>query len=162
MTAPVTEDDIVQGAVKYLQSKPEIIAVLGAYTGTTIPFLFQRRLWVEMEGTSSTACLVFSDGGWSSANLHNSARFPRLSLEIWADPIRDSQNNVTDPGEVWRRINRAYKTIDRYLHRPQGGDQMWGSVRTIDSTRMAEPTAYEVPDGDGLLRLLVSYAVTEA
>lgn len=161
MTTPVADDDIVQGAIKFLQAQPDVLAVLGSYPGTTVPYLFQRKLWVDVEGTSSTACLLFSEGGWTGSNLYNTMRFPRLSMEIWADPLRDGQNNVTDPGEVWRRANRAYQVIDQHLHRPQGGRQWWGSLRTIDCVRMAEPTVYEVPDGDGLIRLLVSYAVTE-
>lgn len=161
MTTPVNTDDIVQGAVKYLQSKPAVLSVLGTFEGSTVPYLFQRRMWAEMEGSSSTACMLYSDGGWTSANNHNTLRFPRLSVEIWADPIRDSQRNVTDPGEVWRRINHAYAVIDKVLHRAAGGQQYWGTVRTVDCVRLAEPTTYEVPDGDGLLRLLVSYAVTE-
>lgn len=161
MTTPVNTDDIVQGAVKYLSAKPAVLAVLGTFEGSTVPYLFQRRMWAEMEGSSSTACMIYSDGGWTSANNHNTLRFPRLSIEIWADPIRDSTNNVTDPGEVWRRIDHAYMVIDTFLHRAAGGEQFWGTVRTVDCVRLTEPLTYEVPDGDGLLRLLVSYAVTQ-
>ncbi len=160
MSAPVTSDDVVQGAVKFLTAQAAVRNVLGTYPGTTTPYLFQRKMWVQLEGTSSTACMLYSDGGWTSANLHNTLRFPRLSVEIWADPLRDDQSNVTDPGEVWRRAGRAFDVIDRHLHRAQGGQQYWGTVRTIDSVRLAEPTTYEVPDGDGLIRTLVSYAVT--
>ncbi len=161
MTTPVEADDVVQGVVKYLQSQPAVVATLGTFEGTTSPWLFQRRMWAEIEGSSSTACMLYSDGGWTSANNHNTLRFPRLSMEIWADPLRDSQNNVTNPAEVWRRINRTYHIIDSYLHRPQGGTVYWGTVRTVDCVRLAEPTSYEVPDGDGTIRLMVSYAVTE-
>lgn len=159
MTTPVETDDIVQGCVKFLQSKPDVRAVLGGYEGTNVAWLFQHRMWVDVEGTSSTAAMIGRDGGWAGANLHNTMRFPRVTMEIWADPLRDDGRNAVDPGEVYRRIDRAYEVIDSYLHRPQGGQQMWGTVRTLDCTRLTEPTVYEVPDGDGLLRLLVAYAV---
>ncbi len=162
MTSPVDTDDVVQGAVKYLQAQPPVLAVLGSFEGSSSPWLFQRRMWAEIEGSSSAAAMLYSDGGWTSANPHNTMRFPILSLEIWVDPLRDSQNNVSNPSEVWRRMNHIYKVIDGYLHRPQGGQQYWGTVRTVACVRMTEPTIYEVPDGDGVLRGLVSYAVSEA
>jgi hypothetical protein len=125
VTTPVADDDIVSGATAYLMAQPEVLAVLGTYPGTTVPYLFQRRMWAEMKASSSTACMIWSEGGWTAANLHNTLRFPRLSVEIWTDPLRDGQNNVIDPGEVYRRSNRAFTVIDSFLHRPQGGTQWW-------------------------------------
>lgn len=161
MTTPVEVDDIVQGAVKYLQAQPAVRAVLGGYEGTDVAWLFQHKMWVDVEGTSSTAAMIGRDGGWAGANLHNTMRFPMLTMEIWADPIRDDGKNVVDPGEVYRRIEATFAVLDSFLHRPQGGEQRWGTVRTVSCVRMTEPTIYEVPDGDGLLRLLTSYAVAQ-
>lgn len=161
MTTPVDEDDIVQGAVKWLQDFPDVRAVLGSSADGS-PWLFQHRLWVVMEGTQSTAAAIIDAGGWGAPNPHNTMRFPRLSLEISADPIRDAGNNIIDPGEVSRRIKKAYKAIDARLHRPQGGEQWWGQIRTTGCTRLIEPSVYPVPDGGGLLRLTTTYAVTEA
>lgn len=160
MTAPVEDDDLVQGVVTYLLGKSDIGDVLGSYPDGT-PYLFQHRLWTEMENSQSTAAVLMRDGGWTGPNQHNSLHFPRLTMDIWADPLRDAGNNVTDPGEVYRRINRAFKVIDRHLHRPQGGEQWWGEIRSIACIRMTEPSIYPVPDGDGLLRLVTSYGVTE-
>lgn len=160
MTTPVDTDDVVQGCVKFLLAQARVRAVLGTDDGTTEPWLFQHKMWTDVEGTSSTACLIGRDGGWAAPNLYNTMRFPRITLEVWADPQRDMHRNVTDPGEVWRRIEHTYEVIDEHLHRPMGGQQYWGTLRVIDCVRSTEPTIYEVPDGDGLLRLLTSYAVT--
>lgn len=161
MSGPVNRDHLVQGCVKWLSTFPDILAVVGSYPLSSVPYLFQHKLWAEMEGSQSTAAVIGREGGWAGANLHNTLRFPRLALEIWADPLRDEGGNVTDPGEVWRRIDAAWSAFDRRLHRPQGQTQMWGQVRTIAASRLNEPVVYEVPDGDGLLRLLVYYAITE-
>lgn len=160
MTTPVDADDIVQGAVKWLQNFPDVRAVLGGTDSS--PWLFQHQLWVVAEGTQSTAAVIIDAGGWGGPNPHNTMRFPRLSLEISADPIRDAGNNIIDPGEVNRRIKHAYRVIDAHLHRPQGGEQWWGQIRTIGCTRLIEPSVYPVPAGGGLLRLTATYAVTEA
>lgn len=156
MSGPVTRDDLVQGAVKYLLAQPSVLAVLGT-TDAGTPRLFQYELFGVMEGTGSTAAVIGRGGGWDGGNEHNTTRFPRLTLELWADPMRD----VTKPGEVWRRIDAALDAFDRVLHRPQGGEQWWGTVRTISCVRGSEPLVYPVPDGDGLLRGIAYYFVEQ-
>ncbi len=160
MSTPVNTDDLVQGAVINLLLQPSVVAVLGA-TPAGSPWLFQHALYVAVEGTSSTAAVIRRAGGWAGANEHNTMSFPRLSLELYCDPQRDSGKNITDPGEVWRRIDAAYQAFDRVLHRPQGGEQWWGEIRTSSCSRLAEPTMYAVPDGNGLLRAQVFYAVEQ-
>lgn len=161
MAAPVDTDHLVQGVVKWLQGFSDVLEVLGATTVSHVPYLFQTNLWVTMEGSQSTAAVFSRAGGWAGPNLHNTMRFPRIQLEIFADPLRDTGNRVTDPGEVERRIDAVHKIIDRHLHRPQNGVQWWGSVRTIGCTRLAEPTVYPVPEGGGLQRLQAFYGVIE-
>lgn len=161
MTTPVATDDLVQGATKYLQGFDDVLAALGSYAATTTPWLFQHELWVAMEGTQSTAAVLAPGGGWAGPNEHNTLRFERLSVEVWADPRRDSTGNIIEPGEVYRRIDAAYLALDSHLHRPQSGTQMWGTVRTVSCTRLVEPLTYAVPDGNGLLRLQVFYGVVQ-
>lgn len=161
MSTPVDNDTIAQGAVMYLSGFDDVLDVLGTFPNTTTPYLFQQSLWVAMEGTSSTAAVLSRAGGWAGPNVHNTLRFPRLQLEMYCDPLRDDDGNVTDPAEAERRIEAAYRVLDSHLHRPQSGIQMWGAVRTIACARQVEPVVYPVPDGGGLLRLLVFYGVTE-
>lgn len=157
------QDDIVQATVKHLIGFPDVLAVLDSFEvdGGSMPGLWQYRLFAQMEGTSGTACVIDSDGGWAGANPHNTLRFPRLMVTIWADPIRDMGSNAVDPGEVQRRAIRAFWAVDARLHRPQGGSQLWGSLRTVDCVRLTEPTMYVVPDGDGLVRCAGYYAITQ-
>lgn len=161
MTAPVADDDIVQGCVKWLLQFPDVLAVLGTSPEDGSPLLTQHRLYRVMESTQSTAAVVIHAGGWAGPNGHNTMRFPRLSLEITVDPIRDAGNNAIDPGEANRRITKAYKAIDAHLHRPQGGVQYWGDIRTIGCARQGEPTIYAISDGGGSIRLQVFYGVIE-
>jgi hypothetical protein len=161
LSTPVDADDLVQGAVKYLTPLPDIRAVLGRYPMADEPYLFQHQWWVNLEGTGSTGLRVFRDGGWSTPNLHNTMRFHRLGLELHCDPLRDTDKNTVEPGETYRRIEAAYRAVDRRMHRPQGGDMWWGTRITMACLRLAEPVVTTVPEGDGMLRLLVFYGVTE-
>lgn len=159
MTQPL--DDLIQGAVKYLAGFSDVLAVLGAFTDNT-PYLFQHELWTDMEGSGSTAAVVRRAGSWSGGNPHNRLRFPRIAVDLWADPHRDANHNITQPGEVYRRLETVYFAVDDHLHRPTGDTQMWGDVRTIGCLRLGEPTEpLAVGDGDGLLRQTVYYAVSQ-
>lgn len=161
MTAPVTARDVVAGCAAYLRSIPEVRAVVGAASDTGAPYIFQHETWVVMENTQTNAITVRRTGGWAGPNTHNTLRFPRLTIDITVDPIRDGGNNAIKPGEAQQRMQVVFDTVDRHLHRPAGGAQMWGTVRTIDCIRLAEPQPFALPDGNGLLRMSVQYAVTE-
>lgn len=159
MSAP--DDDLVQGAVKYLADFADVVAVLGMF-GDGTPYLFQHELWAELEGTGGTAAVIRRAGSWSGANPHNRLRFPRIALDLWADPLRDPAGHTSQPGEVHRRLEGVYFVFDDRLHRPTGDTQMWGEIRTIGCLRLGEPTEpLAVADGDGLLRQTVYYAVSQ-
>lgn len=158
---PVTDDDIVAGCVKYLQTFPDLIALLGHFPDGK-PYLFQHTLLDNIEGTQAVAAVIANAGGWGGANLHNTMQFPRLSLELTVDPLRNSAGGVRNPGETVRRATAVWRVFDSYLHRPQGGEQWWGSLRTIACTRGADPALYPIGDGQGMVRLQVFYQVTQA
>jgi hypothetical protein len=161
MTTPVNDDDLVQGCVKWLLDEDDVHRVLGVFPQTNVPWLYQHTLWNRIEGTQSQAAVIARAGGWAGANDYNTLRFPRLSLEIYVDPIRDSGGNQTMPGETNRRIEQVWRVFDNLLHRPSPDTVMWGDIRVITSTRLGEPTVYVVPDGDGSLRLQQYYAITQ-
>lgn len=160
MSTPIATDDLAQGASTWLATFPDVLAVLGV-NDDDVPLLFQNTPFGRIECTQSTALVLSQMGGWAGPNDFNTMRFPRLSVEIYVDPLRDSMNNPIDPGEAHRRASNAFNVIDRRLHRPQSGVQMWGTVRTIACLRLGEPNVFGVPGGDGMLRLHVFYGVTQ-
>ncbi len=157
MTTP-TVDDLVQGITKHLLAQPALVNALGRTPGGS-PMLFQHQLYTPVEGTSASAIVLSSAGAWATANTYNTVRFPRLLIEMYCDPKRDMGRNTVDPGEVYRRVDSLFGILDRILHRPQGGTQYWGTVRTISCVRSGEPRPYRVPDGDGLMRAELYYSI---
>lgn len=162
MSAPVVADDIVTGAVTFLLDKPDVVGCVSRINlgGQYAPAIWPYQLWAVLENSGATACVLSSDGGWAGANLHNTLRFPRLQVSIWADPLRDP-NAGMDVGETRRRAERAWSAVDRHLHRTAGDAVMFGGLRVIESTRLTEPVDLLVPDGDGLLELRSYYAITQ-
>lgn len=162
MSVTATED-IVTGSCRYLRSKPEVLDAVDVFNiqGRPTPGIFSYQLWVpKMEGSQSTAIVVQHDGGWAAPNQHNTLRFPRLLLSVWADPLRDDQGNNND-SRVQSRANACFEIADKYLHLAAGGTVMFGSIRVVDCVRLTEPTIASVPDGDGLVHLQAYYAVTQ-
>lgn len=159
MSSPVMTDDVVQGVCKWLATFDDVTSLLGSASDGS-PYIFQDTLHAVMEGTQHAAIVLSTMGGWAAPNNYNTAEFPRLLLDLWVDPIRDSSNNYIELAETRRRARQIYIALNWHLHRPQVGDPVyWGTVRTIGCTRLGEVVIASVPDGDGLIRAQVFYGV---
>lgn len=162
MATPVDTDDLAQGVCIWLASFSDVLAELGAADDAS-PWLFQQKLHAVVEGSQSAAAVLSSfHGGWAAPNLHNTAEFPRLLLDLWVDPVRDLEHDYIELAETFRRARQVYAVLNRHLHRSTAEVVWWGTVRILGSTRLGEPVAAEVPDGDGMIRLQVYYAVMMA
>lgn len=163
MTTPVPSGlDVISGCAVYLSAQTVLTDLLGKFESDDEPFLFQDEIrMVELEGTQKAAVVVADGGSWSSGNEHNTMEFPRLRIDLYVDPLRDADLNYVEPAETMRRGRLIWKVINSLLHRPQGGTQMWGGVRTLSCVKLARPEPYPVTDGDGMLRFMGFFAVAE-
>lgn len=162
MTTPVPSGlDVISGCAEYLSAQSVLTDLLGKFDDGD-PYLFQDEIrFVELEGTQKTALVVCDGGSWNSGNEHNTMEFPRLRIDLYVDPLRDDDLNYVEPAETMRRGRRIWKVVDSLLHRPQGGTQMWGQVRTLSCVKLGRPEPYPVTDGDGMLRFMGFFAVVE-
>lgn len=149
--------DIVTSAIQFLKTFPEVTAALGSDKVWT-SWLFDRRLYARYEGTSKTAVVLSTAGGWTSPNAYSTVRFPRLRVEIYTDPTRDGAGAVVTRDAEARALD-VFDLVDRRLHNTSGHDVMWGGQRVIASTRLSEPEVFDVPDGDGAVRCEVYYGL---
>jgi hypothetical protein len=164
LSAPATLD-VALAARRFLAAIPACRAVLGpsgADTESTV-WLFTRSMSVVVEGTSRCAAVLSVAGPWARPNEHNTARFPRLQLEIFADPSRSGGAITTRDAEA--RAWAAWDPFDKVLHRPRGFSEMWGAkdsdlgLRVWGSLRTSDPDTFPTPDWDGGQRLLVHYGL---
>lgn len=154
--------DIVAAARKYLATNPGLFTVLGSDSTWDI-WLFQEKLYSRVESSGKTACVLKQLNGWTTPNTYNTARFPRLQTQFFADPDRDSKNNVESPLSAKDKIFAAHAVIDLMLHNVSGQSRFWPSfddcdaVRVNSSVRSGELDFGPVIDGDGMLQASVTY-----
>lgn len=155
--------DVVAAAQNYLASDSTLVALLGSSTAYAT-WIFQgidetTEPWVNMEGTGKACVMVWQQGGWTAPNLHNNMHFPKLNVEVFADPLRDAMGNV-----ISRDIRSIFKPIwdelDRLLHRPQGGSLLWGDLWINNTIALEEWDVFPWSDADGVKISRKSFAVT--
>jgi hypothetical protein len=116
-------------------------------------------------GTNRCAVLLSSVRSWGSPNRHNTARFPQLQVEIYADLTRDAVN-APDQRIPQRRAEDVWKVIDPVFHRPGRRGQQLGSgdgtLFVVSTLRGSEPRIEDIPESDGSVRLTVDYNVEMA
>lgn len=158
-------DDVASGVWWYLTSLPDVLAAVGSFPAddpdnANVPWIFVRNQLARMEdmsvvkGSQAVSLVCINMGQSSTPSPSFSARFQRLEVDIWVDPLRDAMGNVTNPSETEGRGNSVFGIIDSHLHRvaTDQNTQQWGDLITVASIRMTEPVWYVVPDGDGLIR----------
>lgn len=127
----------------------------------------QRRI-----ENSQKCAIVFTEGQpWTSRNEHNTAYFPTLVMDIWADPTRNSDRSVKryDADDkivtIARSINRLLHTVNNsvpsespaWMGAP-GMPRIWGtadeiSTRTgllvVSSLQSSGPDFNDMANNDG-------------
>lgn len=152
--------ELLEAAVIYLSSKSSITSKIGK-DKVFSTWIFQKRLYLgkTLEGSGKVAVVLNVEGGWDAPNRHNNMSFPRLRVDIWADPDRNSAHSmVIDNAED--KAREAFRAIDKYLHRPQGVESPWGTLRVLTSHRLGEIEFSAVTDGDGVQMGRVFYGLT--
>jgi hypothetical protein len=169
MTLPLVASatvDVALAARRRLAAVEAVRAVLGPVGGGSeaSTWLFHDEFGVVVEGSSSTAAVVSVAGAWARPNSHNTARFPRLRLELIADASRDAGLIVRRDAES--RLWAAWEPFDTELHRPMGFDETWGRVDTDRGLRvwgsqlLSHPDVLDVADFDGGKKLICHYGLS--
>jgi hypothetical protein len=152
-------DDIVQGVYKYLLGFSDVVNLLGASDDGT-PFLYNGNIYHRMAGTQSCAIVVSSGSGWAAPNTSNTAEFPRIQIDVWSDPPRDDQGQVTQPTEARTRAFAVYQQLNAHLHVPFSKLINFGGITAFGSIRLGEPGWLQNYDSDQVGKLTVFYGIS--
>lgn len=116
-----------------------------------------------VEGTGKCAVVLSSRGTWTAPNMHNTAKFPALQVEIFADCTRDSSAAIIAE-DADRKCSQVYGVLDSLFH-DVGSETIsspWPLGFVVASClRSSELTISDVPEGDGSVRGIVYYAVVQ-
>lgn len=140
--------DVTGAAFYRLCREPTILSAVDTW-------LYRHKLPVIIEGSGRAAAVLSQAGGWRQASLHNTARFPKLRVEIFQDSSPNKLNAESRAYDTW-------VPFDRILHQPRGLAEIWGDVRVIGSVRQSEPDIFPVTDGESAALLVADYALTIA
>jgi hypothetical protein len=137
-------DDHVKGCTKYLLSIPQITNLVGQYDNGT-PFIFQEEIIQNMNGISAkwpenpvTAIVVKGSGTWGTPSPQTTERFPKLTIEIWADPPRGMDGKVTRPRDARLAADYLYNIMDSYLNFTSSEVVMFGTQPVWRSYRLGD------------------------
>jgi hypothetical protein len=160
------ETDLAVAAHRMLSAVPGVIGALGSSSfGSPVGvWLFVRELQVVVEGSGQAAAVLREEGAWNRPNQHNTARFPRLSVEIFADSSRDATGAISRQ-DAEPRARIVWKQFQTVLHRVSGFSEVWGrtsddpGLRVWGSQLMSSPEVYQVNDWDGGVRLQAHFGL---
>lgn len=155
-----------------LASQPSVIALIGTAPDWG-PAVFNDEPTVTVENSQKALIVVTESGSWAGANLHNTASFPRLIVDIWADPDRNPDKSVRVQNAK-EKINAVHKEVKKFLHTVNMSDDegrpiMWGTPEQIEdrtgyrihgSQFLTGPEFYPVRDGNGAFMGTFIYGVS--
>ena len=158
-------------ARNYLAEKTDLTALLGS-SAVFPAWIFVDTPEVNIESTGKAMVVVSVLDGWAGANEHNTAAFPRITIDIWVDPTRNPDGSVRRK-DAKARAEVIYKSINKYLHLvskslPDGSSIFWGTlpqienktgVRIVSSVRDAEPSYAPAFDDQGAYMATLRYNV---
>jgi len=162
---------LAYAARNLLAQFPSVTSLLGV-DELDDPMLYPNRPEATVENTGKCLVVIRVDGGWG-ANQHNTARFPTLVVDIWADPTRNSDGSV-QMQDASLKAEAVFKAIDKILHQvnnslPGGGAIYWGTltqitnktgVRITSSSRTNDPDERPAFDDQGAVIWQVRYNVS--
>jgi hypothetical protein len=136
------------------------------------PWVFEGRPLVPIENTQKALIVITHGDGWDTPNSHNTMEFPRLTVDVWADPTRNPDLSVQTP-DAKDKIITVFRRLDKVLHlidRGNGGRAIWwgtadeidsrSGIRIIGSIRLTEPEFFPIQDVDHGWMGRVEYGVT--
>jgi hypothetical protein len=149
-------------AVRYLLGIPEVVAAVGKFDLTQIPFIFLDDMLVNLEEDqyNAVSAIVIEDGGPIAMPGLSRFRNRRITVQIWANGTRDGMGNLVDPKTVEDKIYDTFKVVDFYMHRTDPAPVMWWTTPTFACERIGDiskPVA--ISDGDGIKTATVNYSV---
>ena len=156
----------------YLAQDAGLRELLGRSISWDTWIFYENPINVKVENTGKCLLVINEDGTWTSPNDHNTMRFPRVYIDIWADPTRNEDRSVK-VNDAKSKIERIQKLLDKHLHLTDAGTRqgmpyIWGTTDQVASKtgvvvagshRVDGPTLSPIRDTDGAYMGRMTYGV---
>lgn len=151
----------------YLRQQDDLVAMVGKSQNFPV-WIWADKPLGKIEGYGKVApqrsalIVITENNGWAQSNAHNTLRFPRVYVDVWADPTRnpDGSVRVQDADD---KIDAIQRKVMKYLHLvdmggPNGMPVCWGTAEQMatftgsilsSSSKNQDPVYSDVRDGDG-------------
>lgn len=158
---------LAQDIQNYLRQQEDLTELVGTSKN------FSSWIWADkplgkIEGYGKIApqrsalIVIVEDNGWAQPNDHNTLRFPRVYIDVWADPTRNPDGSV-QMQDADDKIDAIHRKVMKYLHLVDMGDRngmpvCWGTKEQMEtwtgsiissSSKNQEPVYSDVRDGNG-------------
>jgi hypothetical protein len=134
-------------------------------------WVFDTKPFGRIENSQQCSVVVFETGTWSSPNEHNTARFPILTVDIWADPSRGPGGDVLRY-DADTKIEAVHDVVKQAFHLMQnsskGSTRTWGTagqeaeksgVPIFSSKFLSGPDYSDIEDTSGGRMSRYTYAI---
>jgi hypothetical protein len=145
---------VAAAVVKHLSENTDLLALLGTDPEEGNPYLFQDTLIMGteyLEGSQKCAVVVSHVGEWDIRSPFNSFEFPRLYIQVYADPDRDAGGDKVSTISARDKALEVSKVLTKALHRTSQFDERWLDLRVLGSTQTRGPEIGDMGDGNGLV-----------
>jgi hypothetical protein len=161
-------DDVASGACEFLVQFADVTALLGSFSEADpvaanrgLPWIFSADPLVNLEGTSAAALVCGDAGGWQAPPQLGTWRFGRLGIQLYIDPARDANLNITETSALTvNRGNALFGAVQFRMQRTDPDSVLWGDMVTTGCQLLTDGPWLPVSDGDHMLVKQVFYGVS--
>lgn len=149
MTVPATP---ALAAVRFLnQGAPAAdLAETGLVGGDALfpLWIWEDNLQALVENSQKVAIVVSLSSYWSQPAASNTWDFPRLQVDIWADPDRNTDASLKTQNSK-AKIFAVHNVLRKYLHNVDSEVNYWDGFRILSSKCTGDPVFHPIADGNG-------------
>lgn len=156
--------DITKDVQYYLQNSEHvqelvIAPYIGSDDGWVNGWIFDSKLSTRIENSQRCAIVISYAGGSDTPIPGNSASFPAIVVDIWADPTRDADHSVI-VDDAKTKCFTIHEAVKKALHLPNSQGIVFDETRITSSELLGEPELNPVIDGNGAKMLRARYGIS--
>lgn len=112
-------------------------ALLGRSQSWDTWIFSEEPMGVRIENTQKCLIVITENSNYDSPNEHNTMEFPRLLVDIWADPTRNADRSVKI-SDARTKVQPILRLVNKHLHTvhpsaPNGMPYIWGTAAEISA-----------------------------